>query len=283
MHSELKSIQDRKNYLQRKLDKMNKKVRKTKKIKNERTEPWNKNKFLLYNKNKNKMKSTLVDKGLIRPSSKGKSPWQLRGARSGLIHGRQPWSNRKGFQSSLSNFNKYGRKKGKTNLKGSRSSSKKRKLRSFKKSVKIGSDFKASGLRKESPSLVDSVKRREFVCVPPKLLSNEKRNKMIEKEKMSKLFTKERRKQAKNDFMDRAMFNLEKTKIKKAKLKDKFYNYNFKPQINQKRINIYSKKLHKNVYKKSFDKRISSKPKLTGKYFKQDFQNKVDLILRKQR
>lgn len=104
MHSELRSIQDRKKYLQRKLDKMNKKVKKTKKIKNERTEPWSNNKFLLYNKNKNKMKSTLVDKGLLRPSSKGKNTWQLRGARSGLIHGRSAWSKGREYQSSLSNF-----------------------------------------------------------------------------------------------------------------------------------------------------------------------------------
>lgn len=111
---------------------------------------------------------------------------------------------------------------------------------------------------------MDSVKRREFVCVPPTMLSNEKRNKMIEKEKMSKLFTKDRRQKAKIDFMDRAMFNLEKQKIKKAKLKEKFYDYKFKPEINQKRINIYSKKFHKNIYKKTFDKRISSKPRIIG-------------------
>jgi hypothetical protein len=115
-------------------------------------------------------------------------------------------------------------------------------------------DFKVTKTRRESPNVMDAVKRHEFIQVPPKVLNNDTRNKMIENEKMSKLFTKERRKQAKNDFMDRTMFNLEKQKINKKKLKDKYYNYNFKPQINQKRINIYSKKLHKNVYKKTFDK-----------------------------
>ena len=130
---------------------------------------------------------------------------------------------------------------------------------SFKKKNNRDRTFKVSGLRKESPSLVDSVKRREFIYIPPNILSNEKRNKMIENEKMSKLFTKDRRQKAKNDFIDRAMFNQEKSKIKKAKLKEKFYDFNFKPEINHKRINIYSKKFHKNVYKKTFDKRILKK------------------------
>jgi hypothetical protein len=111
---------------------------------------------------------------------------------------------------------------------------------------------------------MDAVKRHEFIQVPPKHLSNEKRNKMIESEKMSKLFTKTRRKQAKNDFMDRTQFNLEKQKINKKKLKEKFYNYNFKPQINHKRINIYSNKLHKNVYTKAFDKRNSKTQNTNG-------------------
>ena len=102
MHSELKMIQDRKTYLQKKLNKMNKKVKKTKKIKNERTEPWNKNKFLLYNKKKHKMKSKLVDNGLLRPSSKNKSPWQLRNARSGFLNGRNTWTKGFGYQSSMS-------------------------------------------------------------------------------------------------------------------------------------------------------------------------------------
>jgi hypothetical protein len=104
MHSELKSIQDQKDYLQKRLDQMNKKVKKTRKIKNERTEPWNNNKFLLYNKKKKSNKSTLVDQGLMRPSSKNKSTWGLRGARSGLLHNKRTWGQKKPFYSTRSNF-----------------------------------------------------------------------------------------------------------------------------------------------------------------------------------
>jgi hypothetical protein len=126
-------------------------------------------------------------------------------------------------------------------------------------------DFRVKGLRKESPSMVDAVKRHEFVNVRPKEISNEKRNKMIESEKMSKLFTKDRRKKAKNDFMDRTVFNLEKQKMNKKRLQEKYYNYDFKPEINRKRINIYDKKLHKNVYKKNFDRSSGKKIKM-GKF-----------------
>lgn len=121
----------------------------------------------------------------------------------------------------------------------------------MKKKARKG-DFKDIGIRKESPGLIDSVKRREFKFVAPKELPNDRRNKMIEQGKMSKLFTKDRRKKAKSDFMDRTMFNLEKQKINKQKLQKKYYDYNFQPEINQKRINIYAPKLHKNVYQRTF-------------------------------
>lgn len=100
--------------------------------------------------------------------------------------------------------------------------------------------------------MIDSVKRREFKFVAPKELPNERRNKMIEQEKMSKLFTKDRRQKAKIDFMDRTMFNLEKQKLNKQKLHKKYYDYDFRPEINHKRINIYAPKLHKNVYDRRF-------------------------------
>ena len=138
---------------------------------------------------------------------------------------------------------------------------------SFRKRFKQ-EDFKVTKNRRESPNVMDAVKRHEFIHVPPKVLNNDTRNKMIESEKMSKLFTKDRRRQAKSDFMDRTMFNLEKQKINKKKLSDKYYNYNFKPQINHKRINIYSKKLHKNVYKKTFDKRNTNTQNTLGKIVK---------------
>ena len=100
--------------------------------------------------------------------------------------------------------------------------------------------------------MIDSVKRREFKFVAPKELPNERRNKMIEQEKMSKLFTKDRRQQARIDFMDRTVFNLEKQKINKQKLQKKYYDFDFRPEINHKRINIYAPKLHKNVYDRRF-------------------------------
>ena len=112
MHSELKSIQDQKDLLKKKLNQMNKRVKKTRKIKNERTEPWNKNKFLLYNKNNKTKKSLLVDQGLIRPSSKHRNTWGMRGARSGLLPGRRTWGQKNAFYSTRSNFKKKSRSRG---------------------------------------------------------------------------------------------------------------------------------------------------------------------------
>ena len=246
----MKKIQDQKNFLQKKLNKMNHKVKKTKKIKNDRTEPWNKNKFLLYKKGSEQKKSELVNRGYLMPSSKGRT-WGMRGARSGLIKSRNTWNSGRVFQSSRSNFKKP---RSKQLTSANRSDSKGKNRLSFKKKSQQR-DFKVTKLRKESPNVVDSVKRHEFVFVPPKIVANEERNKMREKEKMSKLFTKERRKQAKSDFMDRTMFNLQKQKINKEKLKEKFYNYNFQPEINKKRIDIYSGNPHKNVYSKTFEKK----------------------------
>jgi hypothetical protein len=74
---------------------------------------------------------------------------------------------------------------------------------------------------------------------------------MIESEKMSKTFTIDRRKEARQDFDSRMEFNLEKRKVKKKQLEKKFYNYNFKPKINKNRINIYSSKAPKVVVKKN--------------------------------
>lgn len=252
MHSELKSIQDQKNLLERRLETMNKRVKKTKKVKNERTEPWNKNKFLLYNPNKKRMESTLVNQGIIRPSSKQKN---FRHGRtySGLKSGRNTWSRGGGLiYSGLSNGKKQRNGRKKHASIGFRSTSKKMGRKSSRK--RNEEDFKVRGLRKESPSIVDAVKRHEFMNVPPQELSNDKRNKMIEREKMSKLFTRDRRQKAKNDFMDRAMFNVEKQKLNKKKLQEKYYNYDFKPQINKNRINIYKGNNHKNVYTKTIEK-----------------------------
>lgn len=67
---------------------------------------------------------------------------------------------------------------------------------------------------------------------------------------MSKLFTKKRRVGAKEDFQMRVEMTLQKQKLKKKELIKKYYNYDFKPQINKKRININPKNLHKNVFKR---------------------------------
>lgn len=79
-------------------------------------------------------------------------------------------------------------------------------------------------------------------------LNNKKRNKMKEKEKMSRLFTRNRRKEAVEDFKTRMEMNKQKSKMKKAALEKKYYDFSFKPKTNHKRIKIYNKKLPRNVY-----------------------------------
>ena len=64
----------------------------------------------------------------------------------------------------------------------------------------------------------------------------------MEREKMSKTFTMDRRKEARSDFDSRLEFNLQKSRIRKKELDKKIYAYDFKPKINKNRINIYSKK-----------------------------------------
>ena len=73
------------------------------------------------------------------------------------------------------------------------------------------------------------------------------RGKLKEREQMSKLFTKSRRKKAKKQFKSRLEMTLQKKKIKKRELEKKYYDYNFKPNTNKKRINIYSRTLPDNV------------------------------------
>lgn len=86
----------------------------------------------------------------------------------------------------------------------------------------------------------DAVKRYKYDHLPSGTINNKIRNKMIEKEKMSKTFTTDRRKEARVDFDSRLEFNIQKRKIKKKQLEKKIYNYDFKPKINKNRINIYS-------------------------------------------
>lgn len=80
-------------------------------------------------------------------------------------------------------------------------------------------------------------------------INNKIRNKFVEKEKMSHTFTKNRRVKAKGDFQRRLEFNSQKRKMKKRELEKKYYNYDFNPKINQKRININPKNLPSHVYK----------------------------------
>ena len=70
----------------------------------------------------------------------------------------------------------------------------------------------------------------------------------MESAKMSKLFTKDRRVMAKADFDSRLELTLQKKRIKQKQLEKKFYDFDFKPKINKRRININPKSLHKNVY-----------------------------------
>lgn len=75
---------------------------------------------------------------------------------------------------------------------------------------------------------------------------------MIE-EKMSTLFTKQRRVNALKDFQARLEMTLQKKKLKKKELEKRFYDYDFKPKTNKKRINIYNNKVPakvKNTLKK---------------------------------
>ena len=79
-------------------------------------------------------------------------------------------------------------------------------------------------------------------------LNNKIRNKYKEKEKMSLLFTRDRRKEARQDFSHRMEMNKQKAKMKKKRLEMKYYDFSFKPKTNRKRIKIYNKKLPRNVY-----------------------------------
>lgn len=100
-------------------------------------------------------------------------------------------------------------------------------------------------LIKTTDCIAGSSKRYEYEHLAPGTINNKVRNRMMEKEKMSKTFTIDRRKEARHDFDSRMEFNLQKRKIKKKELEKKFYNYNFQPKINKKRINIYSSKAPK--------------------------------------
>ena len=79
-------------------------------------------------------------------------------------------------------------------------------------------------------------------------LNNKIRNKYKEKEKMSLLFTRDRRKEARQDFSHRMEMNKQKAKMKKKRLEMKYYDFSFKPKTNRNRIKIYNKKLPRNVY-----------------------------------
>ena len=92
-------------------------------------------------------------------------------------------------------------------------------------------------------------------------MNNKKRNKFIESEKMSKLFTKKRRVLAKNDFQDRVQMNLIKQKLRKKELEKKYYDFSFKPQINKKKF-----------------KGKRNKSKKIVKYSQRDIDNKKEII-----
>ena len=88
-------------------------------------------------------------------------------------------------------------------------------------------------VRSERKSADAQVERREFQNVSSAIVGTELKNKMVEKEKMSKLFTRERRIKARADFDQRVKYNLAKSKLKKKELQKKYYDYDFKPKINK--------------------------------------------------
>jgi hypothetical protein len=75
------------------------------------------------------------------------------------------------------------------------------------------------------------------------------RNQLMIEEKMSTLFTKERRVEALKDFQSRLELTLQKKKLKKKELEKRFYGYDFKPKVNKKRIDIYKNNLPAKVVK----------------------------------
>ena len=97
---------------------------------------------------------------------------------------------------------------------------------------------------------LNSTRRNQYTEVAPGQINNKKRNRRMEDGKMSKLFTRDRRKDAKTDFDQRRDFNLHKKEAHKKELEDRFYNFDFQPKINKKRININPKNLPPNVYRK---------------------------------
>jgi hypothetical protein len=113
------------------------------------------------------------------------------------------------------------------------------------------------------------VKRYKYNHLPSGTINNKIRNKMIEKEKMSKTFTIDRRKEARTDFDSRLEFNIQKRKIKKKQLEKKIYNYDFKPKINKTRINIY------NSTAPIIKPRIVKKPKQNNNQFAKKTQKKT--------
>ena len=100
------------------------------------------------------------------------------------------------------------------------------------------------------------------------------RNKMMMKEKMSTLFTKNRRIAALNDFEMRLEMTLQKKKLKKKILEDKYYDFDFKPRTNKRRINIYSKKIPDNVLN-TIKKKTKPKKKLKRIRSTEDSLNKT--------
>lgn len=92
--------------------------------------------------------------------------------------------------------------------------------------------FKVRSERK-SADRRDAVERRKFQNVSAAIVGTELKNRMVEKEKMSKLFTKNRRIKARADFDQRVKYNLEKARVKKKELQKKYYNYDFTPKINK--------------------------------------------------
>ena len=89
--------------------------------------------------------------------------------------------------------------------------------------------------------------RNTFREVGANEIDRKTRNELMVEEQMSKLFTKKRRIEALSDFEMRLEMTLQKKKLKKKALEKKYYDFDFKPRTNKKRINIYSKTLPSSV------------------------------------
>lgn len=94
----------------------------------------------------------------------------------------------------------------------------------------------------------DRVKRHKNIHLGPGKINNKKRNLLVEKEGMSKLFTIDRKKQAKKDFEERREYEIQKRNVNKRKLDEKYNDHSFTPTLIAKNPNSENKNPHPYIY-----------------------------------